>query len=84
MMETLFTVLLVIACITVVLPFIAFLGVLTTALTSTLFAVPVYYLWNWYFPEWFGFIEITLFQSWIICFTSRLITGLNLSSGGDD
>jgi hypothetical protein len=80
-METIFTVLLVIACITI-LPLIdTILDVVFSALTSTLFAIPVFFLWNLYFSEWFGFMEITLFQSWIICFTSRLITGLGLEGG---
>lgn len=46
------------------------LGIVVVAVSCTITAVPVYYLWNWLMPELFRMPVITIWQSFglvILC-----------------
>jgi len=38
--------------------------VIMLLIAAAIFAIPVYFLWNWIIPQVFGLPELTLFQAW--------------------
>jgi hypothetical protein len=52
---------------------ISAIGIFWAAFTAMIFAVPVYFIWNWLMPELFGIISLTFWQAWGITFLASLL-----------
>ncbi len=59
------------------------IGVFVIAGIATIYAIPVYFLWNWLMPIIFELPRITLWQSLGLSLLTGFLFGKNSYSSGD-